>query len=114
MSPLSQQNEQQAGDCSNIVDRQPRTHDRRSASSSSAHVDQSAQVIAVVARTRRNELQCSNLANTREQLRVVIERGVDRACTRCGMGLAASGEHHEEESLCYVTLCYINSQYNGT
>src|SRR6218665_1203061 len=100
MSPLSQQNEEQAGDCSNIEDRQPRTHDRRSASSSSAHLDQSSQVIAVVARTQRNELQCSNLANanTREQLRVVIERRVDRACTRCGMGLAASGEHHEEEA----------------
>src|SRR6218665_281279 len=98
MSPLSQQNDYQAGDCSNIEDRQLRTHDRRSASSSSAHVDQSAQVIAVAARTRRNELQCSNLANTLEQLRVVIERRVDRACTRCGMGLAASEEHHEEEA----------------
>src|SRR6218665_3032840 len=81
MSPLSQQNEEQAGDCSNIEDRQPTTHNRRSASSSSAHLDQSAQVIAVVARTQRNELQCNNLANTREQLRVVIERRVDRACT---------------------------------
>src|SRR6218665_231221 len=80
MSPLSQQNEYQAGDCSNIEDRQQRTHDRRSASSSSAHVDQSTQVIAVVARTLRNELQCSNLANTREQIRVLIERRVDRAC----------------------------------
>src|SRR6218665_3167163 len=78
MSPLSQQNESQAGDCSNIEDRQPRTHDRRSASSSSAHLDQSAQVIAVVAQTQRNELQCRNLANTREQLRVAIERRVDR------------------------------------
>src|SRR6218665_665979 len=77
MSPLSQQSEEQAGDCSNIEDRQPRTHDRRSASSFSAHVDQSARVIAVAARTRRNELQCSNLANTLEQLRVVIERRVD-------------------------------------
>src|SRR6218665_1382557 len=98
MSPLSQQNEEQAGDCSNIEDRQPRTHDRRSASSSSAHFDQSAEVIAVVAQTQRNELQRSNLANTQEQLRVVIERRVDRACTRCGMGLAASGEYHEEEA----------------
>src|SRR6218665_2969917 len=43
------------------------------------------QVIAVVARTRRNELQCSNLANTREQLHAVIERRIDRACTRRGM-----------------------------
>src|SRR6218665_2112785 len=103
MSPLSQQNEQQAGDYSNIEDRQPRTHDRRSASSSFAHVDQSAQVIAVAARTRSNELQCSNLANTLEQLRVVIERRVDRACTRCGMGLAASGEHNEEEAGGYHT-----------
>src|SRR6218665_2354390 len=83
MSPRSKKNEKQAGDCSNIEDQQPRTHDRRSASSSSAHVDQSAQVIAVAART--NELQCSNLANTQEQLRVVIERRVDRACTRCGI-----------------------------
>src|SRR6218665_1160035 len=98
MSPLSQQNEKQAGDCSNIEDRQPRTHDHQSASSSSAHVDQSVQAIAVAARTQRNELQCSNLVNTREQLRVVIERRVDRACTQCGMGLAASGEHHEEEA----------------
>src|SRR6218665_2302102 len=98
MSPRSKKNEKQAGDCSNIEDQQPRTHDRRSASLSSAHVDQSAQVIAVVARTRRNELQCSNLANTQEKLRVVIERRVDRACTRCGIGLAASGEHHEEEA----------------
>src|SRR6218665_2859144 len=73
MSPLSQQNEYQAGDCSNIEDRQQRTHDRRSASSSSAHVDQSTQGIAVVARTLRNELQCSNLANTREQIRVYIK-----------------------------------------
>src|SRR6218665_3732634 len=54
-------------------------------SSSSAHV--------IVARTRRNELQCSNLSNTLEQLSVVIERRVDRACTRCGMVMAASGEH---------------------
>src|SRR6218665_3215770 len=98
MSPRSKKNEKQAGDCSNIEDQQPRTHDRRSASSSSAHVDQSAQVIAVAARMRRNELQCSNLANTLEQRHVVIERRVDRACTRCEMGLAASGEHHEEQT----------------
>jgi len=42
-----------------------------------------------------NELQCSNHADTREQLRVAIERRVDRACTQRGMGLAANGEHHE-------------------
>ena len=54
------------------------------------NIDQSSQVIAVVARTRGNELECNNRANTRELLRVVIERRVDRACTRCGMGLHGS------------------------
>src|SRR6218665_3837127 len=69
-------------------------HNRRNESSSSTRGDQPSPVIAAITRTRRNELQCSNLANTREHLRVVIERRVDRVCTRCGIGLAASGEHH--------------------
>src|SRR6218665_1775039 len=37
-------------------------------------------------------MQCSNLANTREHLRVVIERRVDRACIRVGVELAANGD----------------------
>jgi len=44
MRPLSQPDERQAGDCSNIEDRRQRKHDRRSASSSSSHRDQSSQI----------------------------------------------------------------------
>src|SRR6218665_1866361 len=62
-------------------------------------ISQSSQVIAVVARTRGNEFKCRNRANTLEQVHVVIERRVDRACTRCGMGLAASAEHHRQVGL---------------
>src|SRR6218665_3188543 len=93
MTPLSQQDEKQEGDCPSIEDRRQRNHDRRSASSSSEPGDQSSQVIIDVAQTRRNESQCSNRAGTLEQLHEVIERRVDRDCTRCGMGLAASEEH---------------------
>src|SRR6218665_2980712 len=94
MSPLSQQDEKQEGYCSSIEDRRQRKHDRRSASSSSAPGERSSQVIVDVAQTQRNESQCSNRAGTLEQLGEVIERRVDRVCTQCGMGLAASGEHH--------------------
>ena len=94
MSPLIQQDEKQEGDFSSIEDRRQRKHDRQSASSSSAHGDQSSPLIVAVTRTRRNESRCSNRAGTLEQLREVIERRVGRACTRCGMGLAAGGEHH--------------------
>ena len=93
MSLLSQQDDQQDGDCSSIEDWRQRKHDRQSASSSSAHGDQSSQMIVALARIRRNKTQCSNRAGTLEQLREAIEKRVDRACTRCGMGLAASGEH---------------------
>ena len=47
------------GDCSSTEDRGPRKRDRRSASSASAHVDRSFQVIGAVARMRRNKSQCS-------------------------------------------------------
>src|SRR6218665_8935 len=53
------------------------------------------QAIVGVAQTRRNKSRCRNRAATLEQLREVIERRVDRACTRCAMGLAASGEHQD-------------------
>src|SRR6218665_419051 len=64
-------------------------HDRQSESSSSAHGDHSSPMIVAVIRTRRNQSRRSNRAGTLEQLRVVIERRIDRACNRCGMGLAA-------------------------
>src|SRR6218665_3962611 len=88
MSPLSQQDEEQEGDCSSIEDRRQRKHDHQSASSSSAPGDRSSQVSVDVAQTRRNESQCSNRAGTLEQLREVIERRVDRACTNCLMAWA--------------------------
>jgi len=69
-------------------------HDRRNESSSSARGDQSSPMIVAVIRTRRNESRRSNRAGTLEQLHEVKERRVGRACTRCGVGLAASGEHH--------------------
>src|SRR6218665_2697900 len=72
---------QQEGDCSSTEDRRQRKHDRRSASSSSAPKDRSSQVIVDVAQTRRNESRCSNRAGTLEQLREVIGRRVDRACS---------------------------------
>jgi len=55
MSPLRHPNEYQEGDCSSIEDRWPRKHNRQSTYSSSANKAQSSQVIAAVARTRRNE-----------------------------------------------------------
>jgi len=95
MSLRSQPNELQEGDCSNTEDPWQRTPDHQSASSSSSHWDHSSQRIIAVAWMQRNESQCSNRASTLEQLRDVIEKRVDRACTQCRMGLAASGEHHE-------------------
>src|SRR6218665_3837759 len=55
---------------------------------------QSSPMIVAVTQMRRKESRRSNRAGTLEQLRAVKERRVGRACTRCGMGLAASGEHH--------------------
>src|SRR6218665_1322987 len=77
MSQLSQQDEQQDGDCSSTEDRRQRKHDRRSASSSSAPEDRSSQVIVDVAQTGRNESWCINRAGTQEQLREVIGRRVE-------------------------------------
>src|SRR6218665_2298796 len=107
MSQLSQQDEWQEGDCSSTEDRRQRKHDRRSASSSSAPEDRSSQVIVDVVQKRRNEPRCSYRAGTLEQLREVIGRRVDRACTRCGMGLAAS-EEHRGGTIMQLGLPYLN------
>src|SRR6218665_3761930 len=58
------------------------------------HTEISPPMIVAVIRTRRNQSRRSNRAGTLEQLHEVKERRVGRACTRCGMGLATSGEHH--------------------
>ena len=95
MSPLSQTNNRRE------TVPAPRTGDRENTITKvrphppHAPGDRSSQVVVAVARTRRNESQCSNRTGrpTLEQLREVIEKRVDRACTRCGMKLAASGEH---------------------
>jgi len=50
-------------------------------------------------------VQCSNRANTLEQLHAVIESRVNRACTRYGMGLAARGEHYGGAAWPYCLLC---------
>src|SRR6218665_1856942 len=79
-----------------MEDRRQRKHDRRNASSSSAPGDRSSQVIVDVAQTRRNESQCSNRAAILEQLREVIERRVDRACT---VVLDAEWDWHPVENI---------------